>query len=137
MQGQVGSLERVFRLDSYLGCGLRVTFGLDASVWGLGAWLLIGDVLLEFYAISQSPEDEVVFSLHRGDSKGQQVWESLNVLIALRQWRPFWMQRRIRLHVRADNTGALALVNVAAAASVTQLWCAFGRELAARSKSSI
>ena len=57
-----------------------------------------------------SPDDEAVFDTAAGSSVGQQSWEALAILIALRIWVSHWKDKRVNLKVRGDNVGALTLI---------------------------
>ena len=46
----------------------------------------------------------------RENAAGQQTWEVLAVLVALRLWRTHWQHVRARLCVKTDNFTALAAV---------------------------
>jgi len=46
----------------------------------------------------------------RGTSEGQQLWECLCALIALRQWNAALCQRRTSLRVRGDNITMLTVL---------------------------
>jgi hypothetical protein len=50
------------------------------------------------------------FDLTAGDPAGQQVWEALATLVALREWLPEWKEQRICVKVRGDNVTMLKLV---------------------------
>ena len=43
------------------------------------------------------------FGVPLGDAAGQQIWEALALLVALRLWRRIWMGRRPFLEVKSDN----------------------------------
>ena len=43
-------------------------------------------------------------------SKDQQSLEALAILVALRSWKSYWINRRVQLSVRTDNIAALTLV---------------------------
>ena len=88
-----------------------MTIGGGASPWGLGAWLMICPHIVEFYRDAITPFDVALFGHPVGDSEGQQTWEALNFLVALRLWKARWQQVRVNLHVRADNIHALRLVS--------------------------
>ena len=45
-----------------------------------------------------------------GDRAGQQVWESLAALVAVRLWEAHWLRRRVCLTVRGDSVAMLTLV---------------------------
>ena len=82
----------------------------DACVWGLGAWLVIDGIAVEFFAIPLSQHDLTFFGFDLGDNKGQQCWETLAILVALRHWKPKWVHLRARLGFNADNVTALTAI---------------------------
>ena len=47
------------------------------------------------------------FQHAEGSSDGQQVWETLAVLVALRCWRKYWSTGRFALRIKGDNMTAL------------------------------
>ena len=46
---------------------------LDASPWGLGAWLLLNGRIVAWLSSALSAEDEAVFGHAIGESAGQQT----------------------------------------------------------------
>ena len=50
------------------------------------------------------------FGFSRGDAAGQQTWEALIGLVALRAWKQFWFRSGVKLRVRSDNMSALTLL---------------------------
>ena len=54
--------------------------------------------------------DQEVLKTWAGGSEGQQVWEALIVLAALRLWSPLWRDRRITLGVKSDSVSALIML---------------------------
>ena len=44
-----------------------------------------------------------------GDSAGQQMWECLVLLIALKVWQHHWLPRKTAITIRSDNYSALAM----------------------------
>ena len=63
----------------------------------------------------------------RGDHKGQQVWEALAVLVALRLWMKTWLHRKAALSIKSDNKAALG---VAARLKTAKNANLIGREIA-------
>ena len=110
LEGRQGTIQRVFTLQSYLRMGVQVDIVTDASPWGFGGWIAIDGNIVEYFAEAITNEDLVKFNLKLGEHLGQQTWEALAVLIALRQWRMHWMTVRAKLLIKADNMSALALV---------------------------
>ena len=107
---QQGSLVRIFRIDAYFSRGDKIQFVLDASPWGLGGILKINNEPKSWYASPLSSHDVLMFKCKIGDPEGQQTWESLNVLVALRIWRAHWLGVRAVLEVKADNVTALSML---------------------------
>ena len=101
-----GTLERKYRLSDDLGLGQQYSITTDASPTRMGAWLMIDGVIEEFFSVEVTWIDQEVLDTRAGGSEGQQLWESLTVLIALRLWAPHWKERRIRLCVRSDTVSA-------------------------------
>ena len=79
-------------------------------VYGMGAYLMIDDIIVSWYATALSNHDEKLLNVQFGDEKQQQVAESLNLLVALRTWKQHWCLERVQLEVRADNMTALNLI---------------------------
>ena len=66
--------------------------------------------LVEYLASPLTEADLKRFDLKLGDPAGQQVWESLGALAALRLWAPRWQNRRVRLTVKGDSIAMLTTV---------------------------
>ncbi len=108
--GNAGSIRRCFTLSAYLRRGETVVICTDACPWGIGGWISVGGTLLEYFSDELRDEDFQFFGFAAGDAAGQQVWESLAILVALRIWKRHWQCVRARLSVKLDNMSALALV---------------------------
>ena len=52
--------------------------------------------------------DYEMFGHARGCGKGQQTWEALALLVALRLWAPIWKGKRVTITVRSDSVSALS-----------------------------
>ena len=107
---QKGTLIRTFRIDAHFGRGDSVQMILDASPWGLGGILKINSVVVSWYGSALTEHDSRISKHKLGDANGQQTWESLNVLVALRTWKEHWMGVKAVLEVRSDNVTALTLL---------------------------
>ena len=105
-----GFIERRLRLSCYLHIDTQVDMVLDASPWGIAGILLVNGRPQEYFSDPLSEADVRIFEHQIGQAEGQQVWESLAALVALRQWRQKWQQHRVRLTVRGDNMAMLTLV---------------------------
>jgi hypothetical protein len=110
LDGQAGAIQRIYSLDSYLGWGAQVLITTDASPWGLGGTLEIYGVVIAYFAERLLPQDASMFGAEIGDCKGQQTWEALALLIALRIWAIHWKSSRVRLVVRGDSMSALHML---------------------------
>jgi hypothetical protein len=101
-------IERVFTLAAFHRSGTVIEIGTDASPWGLGGWLAIGGKITHYFSGPVTTDDHRVLKVKGKD--GQQVWECLAILIAVRLWAHIWSQERIVLRVCGDNVGALTLL---------------------------
>ena len=106
----MGTINRVYALDAYLGIGDKISVKLDASPWGLGGILLLNGHPTSWFSSPLSESDEEIFGHSIGSSTGQQTWECLVVLVALRLWRAEWCHSRAQLEVRGDSIAALTMV---------------------------
>ena len=109
VRGQSGSIERIYTVEAYLGRGQQIIMRLDASPWGLGATLEVDGRLISWFSSDISEEDEVMLGHKVGESEGQQTFECLVMLVALREWSVHWMHLRAKLEVRGDNVAALTM----------------------------
>ena len=83
---------------------------IDASPWGPGAVLELEGAVREYFGEGLAKDDVSVFGFDVGNPKGQEVWESLAALVALRLWRQHWAQERCCLLARGDSVTMLTLV---------------------------
>ena len=106
-----GEVERRFLLDAYLRLGDRLVITTDASPYGLGAVLEQNGQLVAFFASTISELDKSVLSLSGEPScSDQQVLEAFALLVAMREWAPFWKDKRVVLAVQSDNVATLTMV---------------------------
>ena len=103
------TLERTFRVDDFMGRGQSIEIGTDALPWDLGGWLSIDGQITKYFRSKVSASDRRIFGLVEGSCEGQQILESLAILVAIRLWLPS-SQERIQLTVRGDNVGSLIMV---------------------------
>jgi hypothetical protein len=68
-------------------------------------------VFKAWFAVGLSRHDEAVLGHATGDSDGQQVWEALCLLVALRVWKSWWQRIRVKLALRGDNVACLILAS--------------------------
>ena len=71
---------------------------------------MINGVIKEVFSDPISKLDQKILGCRTGGSEGQQLWESLTVLVALRLWASYWQGRRVQLRVRGDNVSALIML---------------------------
>jgi hypothetical protein len=110
LNGTSGVLTRSFSLESYMNWGPKFELTLDASPWGLGGILVIDGRVHSYFSSELSPFDFELFGFSKGSPDGQQCWESLCALVALRLFKPFWINKRIQLAVRGDSVAMLTLI---------------------------
>ena len=101
-------IMRTFTLSAYLRTGTLIQIGTDASPWGLGGWLSVGGRLTHFFSCPVTADDHRILRVKGKD--GQQVWECLAILVAIRLWAHLWARDRIILNLVGDNVGALTLL---------------------------
>ena len=80
-----GDLIMRFTLDGYFRRGAKHSITVDASPYGLGAFLCIDDRPIAFFACRLTSTDYAVLGIKdTGDSRVQQASEAMAMLIALR-----------------------------------------------------
>ena len=57
MHDEGASLSRTYKVATYLGKGQAIEINMDASPWGLGAYISINGVILEFFRSAISVEE--------------------------------------------------------------------------------
>ena len=109
LNNEAGSIRRIYGLAQYMDAGTDVQITWDASPYGMGAYITEKGKVIEFFAIPISSDDQQTMGVQSGGCEGQQTWECLVGLIAMRQWAPRWKHSRVRLHLRGDNIASLVL----------------------------
>ena len=86
-------------------------FVIDACPWGIGGYLVTvaSGQVLEFFADALTPADLSRFGQELGEAAGQQIWESLAILVALRLWAKHFADGRALLQIRGDSVVSLRL----------------------------
>ena len=102
---------RVMHVDAHYHRGVKVDIIVDASPWGIGGILSLDGHPCEHFAVATTHDD----ARHLGveitrDSRCQQAFEALAMLIALRHWHYQWAHRRCVIHVSGDNMAALSMI---------------------------
>ena len=123
-----GTLARIYRMESFFVTYPRVRMLLDASPWGLGGLLVLDEIPCGWFANPLGELDVKKFGVDLGTADGQQIWESLCLLVAIRLWKSLWYLQRLALEVRSDNLAALFLLSKLKSKSPTLNL--IGRELA-------
>ena len=108
--GENHALRREFRLATFLNKGLRVRIISDACPWGLGAVLLYNRAIIAYFSSALDKEDEEMAGVKIGDPSGQQVWEALALLQALKLWAKHWKREGLDLMVSSDSVTALSVM---------------------------
>ena len=109
LSGHHGPLRKKWELRSYAQDITNIVFHLDASPYSIAAVLCINDEPWEFFSSPLTQDDVVIHRRKIGDSKGQQVWESLTLLVALTLWFNYWSCSRCSFTIKSDNNSALIL----------------------------
>ena len=107
LQESQQKLSRTWSFQEFEADGSIITITLDASPWGLGGVLQINGEIVAYFSSPLSRHDERIHRRRIGSAKGQQTWECLAFLVALKIWQDFWADRRVSVVVRSDNLGAL------------------------------
>mgnify|MGYP003341758329 CR=1 FL=1 len=110
LEGSSGSLHRTFSVDTYMGAGMFIEVTLDASPWGLGGILQENGQIVSWFASDLSDFDFKFFGFQVGEAAGQQCWEALAALVALRVWKTRWRDQHARLTVRGGSVAMLAVL---------------------------
>ena len=103
-------MVREFSLAEHFNEGVHVRITTDASPFGLGGFITINNIIREYFHDPLTEADAKRFGHPLGCSTGQQTWEALALLMALRVWSPLWSGRRVVLSVRSDSVSALMAV---------------------------
>ena len=107
--GEPGMLTRKWRIDYDSHPGIRVAIYLDASPFGFGAALVVEGVIKSWFAAPLSDHDLTIHQHRRGCSKGQQTWEALVLLIAVKLWLSWWGEVCTSVNIKSDKLAALAM----------------------------
>ena len=71
--------------------------------------LVIAGRIAEYFLSPLTALDESIHQQTIGESSGQQTWERLAVLVALRLWMSAWADKKCEVRVRSDNMSALSM----------------------------
>ena len=109
VKGQQGTVKRLFSYESCFGLASPLLITTDASVYGIGGWISLNGVPIAWFSDDLRDDDFSVLGHGFGDNRGQQAFESLALLVAVRTWSALWRDRRVKLALRSDNLGALSI----------------------------
>ena len=82
---------------------------LVVSPYGMGAILILDGKIVGWFSCPLTHDDCTIHNQTWGDSRGQQTWEALVLLVAIKMWLPYWAEVRTSIHIKGDNLAALAL----------------------------
>ena len=105
-----GMVRRTFRLATFMATEGQLEIIIDASPWGLAGLLTVNGEVEEYFADPLGPFDFELYGHVAGSADGQQVWESLAALTALRLWKSRWADKAVRLRLKGDSVTMLSLV---------------------------
>ena len=108
-KGEAGTLIREYRVSHYFGRAIKMKIVTDASPWGIGGFLAMNNTPVAYFSDALCDFDLKLAEAERG-SPGQQVWESLALLVALRLWSSQWVKRGVELHLGSGSVSALSLL---------------------------
>ena len=100
MSGHSGSLPRQLYFKDILFQVVEYSIILDASPWGLGGILMEDGVIISWFSSRLTKHGERQFHHTIGQADGQQVWETLCLVVALRLWLPRWKNRRVNIALK-------------------------------------
>ena len=101
------NIVRVFGIDAHFNRGKTVMIYVDASPYGLGAWLSVDSVPIAYFSDAITDMDCNMLLVEKNEgSKGQQAFEALGLLAAIRLWLPSFKEERVTVHLRGDNIAA-------------------------------
>ena len=109
-KGKTPGIVRHFSTTEFFRAGDIIELGTDASPWGLGGWITLNGVVFEHFSSPVTSHDTDLYKFDAGSHLGQQVWEALAILVALRLWAVFVRDKRMIIKVRGDNIGSLTLL---------------------------
>ena len=110
LEGTRGTLVRRFTLETWTNVAPDISITLDASPWGVGATLEINHVIVAYLRSPLDRHDVDLLGHPIGEACGQQVWETLCALVALRAWKAHWKESRFNLLIRGDSVTMLTVV---------------------------
>ena len=86
LRGRKGSLRSTYLVSSHNNTGRTVKSVGDASIHGIGAYLMVDWKVIPSFASPVTKLDEQSLGICAGDHSSQQTTECLNLLVAPRSW---------------------------------------------------
>lgn len=86
LREKVGAIQMCYRADAHQNSGRLVRIVGGGSIYGIGSYLVVGDDIAEWYASTFHKFELGYLQLEAGDNAHQQVFEALNLLVALGLW---------------------------------------------------
>ena len=105
-----GAMVRRYTFASYHNRGRLIDIVTDASPWGLSGILYVGGAPISYFSSAITSDDVNILRQKIGDPNGQQMWESLAILVSLRLWQHQWKDTRVQLRVKGDSVTGLTLL---------------------------
>eukprot|EP00971_Amphidinium_carterae_P347844 6490072-Amphidinium_carterae.1 len=102
---QPGVLIRSWEFAVHAGLSSTARITVDASPWGMGAVLEVDSTITQYFSLMLTEDDVAIHGYPIGSPDGQQVWELLAALVALRHWGALWHNKWAV--VRGDNVATL------------------------------
>eukprot|EP00971_Amphidinium_carterae_P338836 6476358-Amphidinium_carterae.1 len=102
--------ERQFPVEAFIAPAAAVRVELDASPWSLGGLLIQDDKPIRMFTSKLTHHDEAHYGHRIGDASGQQTWECLAVLVAIRHWRAEISNPSRRWALVSDSVAALMMM---------------------------
>ena len=98
-----------FTVAAYFNKGRRVAIYIDASPYGLGAWLEVDGHPTAYTSDIVQPSVCPTLGIDNTGSAAQQALEALALLMAVRLWLPDFKTERVCVLVRGDNIASLQM----------------------------
>ena len=110
LQMSCGTVVRVFECEQYFNRGPEVLLYFDACTTGFGGFITMNNVPVEYTFGRFTQMDSDTLGITNEQSRAQQGFEALALLIMMRLWLWHLTQKRVSIRVRGDNLGALSLL---------------------------
>ena len=110
LQMSCGTVVRVFECEQYFNRGPEVLLYFDACPTGFGGFITMNNVPVQYSYGQFTQLDSDIMGITNEQSRAQQGFEALALLIMMRLWLWHLTQRRVTIRVRGDNLGALSLL---------------------------